>query len=83
MSPRRNWDFPNPSLASECAPLPRTAGGGGGPHSDDWRKKHSAYSVMRRHVPKVVSEIVPEVEARWFLPARRSFMLILFIFLYI
>jgi hypothetical protein len=38
---------------------------------------------MRGHVPKVVSEKVPEVDARWFLPARRSFMLILFIFLYI
>ncbi len=30
MSPRRNWDSPNPSLASECAPPPRTGGGGGG-----------------------------------------------------
>ena len=28
MSPRRNWDSPNPSLASECAPPPRTKGGG-------------------------------------------------------
>jgi hypothetical protein len=31
MSPRRNWDSPNPSLASECAPPPRT--GGEGAHS--------------------------------------------------
>jgi hypothetical protein len=30
MSPRRNWDSPNPSLASECAPPPRTGGWGGG-----------------------------------------------------
>ncbi len=30
MSPRRNWNSPNPSLASECAPPPRTGGGGGG-----------------------------------------------------
>jgi hypothetical protein len=30
MSPRRNWDSPNPSLASECASPPRTGGGGGG-----------------------------------------------------
>jgi hypothetical protein len=30
MSPRRNWDSPNPSLASECAPPPRT---GRGAHS--------------------------------------------------
>jgi hypothetical protein len=27
--PRRNWDSPNPSLASEFAPPPRTKGGGG------------------------------------------------------
>jgi hypothetical protein len=24
MSPRRNWDSPNPSLANECAPSPGT-----------------------------------------------------------
>ncbi len=29
MSPRRNWDSPTPSLASECAPPPGTKGGGG------------------------------------------------------
>ncbi len=29
MSPRRNWDSPIPSLASECAPPPGTKGGGG------------------------------------------------------
>jgi hypothetical protein len=28
MSPRRNWDSPNPSLASECAPPPEPGGGG-------------------------------------------------------
>jgi hypothetical protein len=34
MSPRRNWDSPTPSLASECAPSPGTkGGGGGGPHA--------------------------------------------------
>ncbi len=48
MSPRWNWDSPIPSLASECAPLPGTKGGGGHtrlrvrgwgkPNSDDWRK---------------------------------------------
>jgi hypothetical protein len=26
MSPRRNWDSPTPSLASECAPPPGTKG---------------------------------------------------------
>ncbi len=29
MSPRRNWDSPTPSHASECAPPPGTKGGGG------------------------------------------------------
>jgi hypothetical protein len=29
MSPRRSWDSPTPSLASECAPPPGTKGGGG------------------------------------------------------
>ncbi len=28
MSPRRNWDSPNPSLASKCAPPPGTKGEG-------------------------------------------------------
>jgi hypothetical protein len=28
MFPRRNWDSPNPSLASECAPPPGTTGEG-------------------------------------------------------
>ncbi len=48
MSPRRNWDSPNSSPASECAPpLPDQRVGGrtrlrlrgwGSPNSDDWRK---------------------------------------------
>jgi hypothetical protein len=47
MSPRRNWDSPNPSLANECALLPEPGGGGhtrlrvrgwGSPNSDDLRK---------------------------------------------
>ncbi len=46
MSPRRNWDSPIPSLASEYSPPPGTKGGGGhtrggwggSPISDDWRK---------------------------------------------
>ncbi len=47
MSPRQNWDSPNPSLACECAPPPRTGGGGhiclrvrgwGSSNSDDLRK---------------------------------------------
>jgi hypothetical protein len=29
MSPRRNWDSPNPTLASECVPLPPGTKGGG------------------------------------------------------
>jgi hypothetical protein len=35
MSPRRNWDSPNPSLASECAPPHHDLGGGGGAHSPE------------------------------------------------
>ncbi len=48
MSPRRIWDSPNPTLASECAPPTRTGGGEGqtrlrvrgwgSPNSNDWRK---------------------------------------------
>ncbi len=49
MSPRRHWDSPILSLASECAPTPRTGGGcrwhirlrvrgWGSPNSDDLRK---------------------------------------------
>jgi hypothetical protein len=47
MSPRRNWDSPNPSLASECAPPPTTGGWGhtrqgvrgwGSPNTDVLRK---------------------------------------------
>jgi hypothetical protein len=34
MSPRRNWDSPNPSLASECALSPQNRGGGGGGGAD-------------------------------------------------
>jgi hypothetical protein len=30
MSPRRNWDSPTSSIASECAPPPEPRGGGGG-----------------------------------------------------
>jgi hypothetical protein len=50
MSPRRNWDSPNPSLAMQrVCPFPQNRGVGGGltrlrvrgwgsPNSDDWRK---------------------------------------------
>jgi hypothetical protein len=46
MSPRRNWDSPNPSLASVWSAPPRTGGrhtrlrvrGWGSSNSDDWRK---------------------------------------------
>jgi hypothetical protein len=34
MSPRRNWGSTTPSLASECAPPPRTKGGEG--HTRLW-----------------------------------------------
>ncbi len=47
MSPRRNWDSPTLSLASECAPPPGSKGGGdtrlrmrgwGSPNSSEWSK---------------------------------------------
>ncbi len=61
MSPRRNWDSPNPSLASECcAPPPRTGGhtrlrvrGWESPNSDDWRK-NSASSVLRKNKVQIL-----------------------------
>ncbi len=53
MSPRRNWDSPNPSPASECAlPQVQRVGGGhtrlrlrgwGSPNSDDWRISLALY----------------------------------------
>ncbi len=57
MSPRRNWDSPNPSPPTECALPPRTKGWGahspaakgvgrGGPIPTTGEKaQHSAYSV--------------------------------------
>ncbi len=36
MSPRRNWDSPNPSLASECAPPPPPRTGGGDTLACGW-----------------------------------------------
>ncbi len=33
MSPRRNWDSPTPSLASECDPPPAEPGARGGGHA--------------------------------------------------
>jgi hypothetical protein len=49
MSPRRNWDSPNPSPAGECTLRPGPKGGGGAAHysqrlrgwgssNSDWRK---------------------------------------------
>jgi hypothetical protein len=60
MSPRRNWDSPNLSLASECAtlpPPPRTGGGHtvqgvrgwGSPNSDDWRKSLALFLFCGTH----------------------------------
>jgi hypothetical protein len=34
MSPRRNWESPTPSLASECAPPPRSGGRAHSPAGD-------------------------------------------------
>jgi hypothetical protein len=52
MSPRRNWNSPTPSLASDCAPPPGIKGGARGhtregvrgwvsPNTNDWRKSLS------------------------------------------
>ncbi len=55
MSPRRNWDSPNPSLASDCAPPSRTGGGDtlacgwgveGSPNSDDGLEKKLSFSTL-------------------------------------
>jgi hypothetical protein len=54
MSPRRNWDSPNPSLASECAPPHGTkeggtlacGGGGGGYQFGRLEKKPSTLSTQ-------------------------------------
>jgi hypothetical protein len=46
MSPRRNWGSPNPSLASECAPTPRTEGEGA--HSPAGEAEGLGESQFRR-----------------------------------
>ncbi len=69
MSPRRNWDSPTSSLASECAPPPGSKGGGGRPHSragegwgspnsNDWRKSLALclYSVTTRIIYNTVEQ---------------------------
>ncbi len=45
MSPRRNWDSPNPSAASECALLRLRARGVPIPTTGE-KAQHSAYSVV-------------------------------------
>ncbi len=56
MSPRGNWDSPNPSLASDCTPPTRTGGGHTRLRVRGWgspnpipttgeKAKHSVYSV--------------------------------------
>jgi hypothetical protein len=61
MSPRQNWDSPNPSLASECGPPPRTGGGGhtrlrvrgwGSHNSDDWRKSLTLCLLCDSYIQK-------------------------------
>jgi hypothetical protein len=57
MSPRRNWDSPTHSLASECAPPPGNKGGGhtrlrvrgwGSPNSNEWSKRLSTLPTLWR-----------------------------------
>jgi hypothetical protein len=54
MSRRRNWDSPNPSPASECAPPLRPKGGGGhtphGPASAFRHQGQSGHGLVR-HCP--------------------------------
>jgi hypothetical protein len=52
-APRRNWDSPNPFLASECSPPPRNRGGGGTRHTSlrvgGWGEsqfRRGAYTVV-------------------------------------
>ncbi len=64
MSPRRNWNSPTPSLASECAPPPGNKGAGGTlvcgrgggrvpiPTTGE-KAYHSAYSVVRTQKRKI------------------------------
>jgi hypothetical protein len=69
MSPRRNWNSPNPSLAIECAPLSRTgregahlpAGEGwGSPNSADLRKSVTLYLLCAVHCMYIVQVCRPE-----------------------
>ncbi len=70
MSPRQNWDSPNPSLASEFAPPPRTEGEGARtrlrvkglgeshaiPNADDWRKSLALSTLRGEGIPdRVIS----------------------------
>jgi hypothetical protein len=72
MSARRKWDSSNPSLASECAPPPRTGGGGrvGGdtslrvrswesPNSDDWRKSLALNLLCEKPAKEQLAEYFP------------------------
>jgi len=53
MSPRRNWDSPNPSLASECAPPPQNRRGRGGAHSPAGEGLGETNSKIRRRKKKL------------------------------
>jgi hypothetical protein len=80
MFSRRNWDSPNPSLASECAPPPRT-GGEGGTLACGWgvggvlipttgeKAYHSAYSVMVGYRKREKSMVKNWERSRKHLPA--------------
>jgi hypothetical protein len=71
MSPRRNWDSPTPSLASECAPPPRTVCGGAhspageGLEESQFRRLEKKLSTLptlwTRGIPV---EIFPDIQGR-------------------
>jgi hypothetical protein len=72
MSPRRNWDSPNRSPASECALPPRTKGWGahspaakgvGSLSSDDWRK--SLAICLLCGLVAIFWEKLPKIFAKW------------------
>jgi hypothetical protein len=59
MSPRRNLDSPNPSLASECAPPPRTGGGHTRLRSRDWTLEESQFRRLEKKLSTLLHILTP------------------------
>ncbi len=83
MSPRRNWDSPNLSLTSECAPPPTT--GGGGAHCG-WGVGESQFRRLEKGLVLCLlsAQILPNLICPWSPPhllfISFSFAFILFSF---